>query len=261
MSWRANAPRMRCAPSGCARSARSGPPTSPTRPPWPLAGHHVILWPDADADPKKGRAHMLDMAGRLAGIATDIAWIEPSTDVFDGWDAADADEATIRRLIGTAGPVPRTGVRLTPASSIKVRPVRWLWEGRLALGTLALLGGREGIGKTTVAYTIAADVTRGRLLGAYFGRPKAVIVAATEDAWAEDRPALDGRGCGPRSRLSRRCGGCERDRVGAVATARCRRSGATGHRGRCGIDPARPVDEPPGREARYPQGRRGPVGA
>jgi hypothetical protein len=76
-------------------------------------------------------------------------------------------------------------VRLTPASSIKVRPVRWLWEGRLALGTLALLGGREGIGKTTLAYTVAADVTRGNLPGVYAGQPKAVIVAATEDAWAE----------------------------------------------------------------------------
>lgn len=77
------------------------------------------------------------------------------------------------------------GVRLTPASSIQVRPVHWLWEGRLALGSLALLGGREGIGKTTVAYTIAADITRGRLPGVHAGQPKSVIVAATEDAWEE----------------------------------------------------------------------------
>ena len=65
------------------------------------------------------------------------------------------------------------------------RPVKWLWDGRVALGTLALVGGREGIGKSILAYTLAADITRGRLPGAFFfGTPKAVIVAATEDSWA-----------------------------------------------------------------------------
>ncbi len=74
-------------------------------------------------------------------------------------------------------------VGLTAASTIKVRPVRWLWQDRVALGTLALLGGREGIGKSTTAYTLTADVTRGRLPGVFAGQPKAVIVAATEDSW------------------------------------------------------------------------------
>jgi hypothetical protein len=75
-------------------------------------------------------------------------------------------------------------MKLTPASSIKVRPVRWLWEGRLPLGSLALVGGREGIGKSTASYQLAADVTRGRLRGAFYGVCKSVIVAATEDSWA-----------------------------------------------------------------------------
>lgn len=74
-------------------------------------------------------------------------------------------------------------VRLTSAADIKIRPVHWMWEGRIALGTLALLGGREGIGKSTVAYQLAADLTRGRLPGAHFGEGRAVIVAATEDSW------------------------------------------------------------------------------
>ena len=46
---------------------------------------------------------------------------------------------------------------LTPASSIAVRPVRWLWTDRLALGTVSLLGGREGVVKTILGYTHAAD--------------------------------------------------------------------------------------------------------
>jgi hypothetical protein len=74
-------------------------------------------------------------------------------------------------------------IRLTSADTIKIRPVHWLWQDRLALGTLALLGGREGIGKSTLAYQLAADITRGVLPGRFAGRPRSVIVAATEDSW------------------------------------------------------------------------------
>lgn len=74
-------------------------------------------------------------------------------------------------------------VAFTRASSIKVRPVHWLWKGRMALGTLCLLAGREGIGKSTIGYDLAAQVTRGELEGAYSGQPRQVVVAATEDSW------------------------------------------------------------------------------
>jgi hypothetical protein len=87
---------------------------------------------------------------------------------------------------GAAGeatkPRGRRQVLLTPAPT-KVRPVRWLWHERLPLGALTLLAGREGIGKSTAAYTLIAQVTRGTLPGRYFGQPKAVVVCATEDSW------------------------------------------------------------------------------
>lgn len=92
-------------------------------------------------------------------------------------------------------------VTLTPASRIKIRPVHWLWDGRLALGTMALIGGREGIGKSTLAYQLAADLTQGRLPGVHLGRPKSVIVAATEDSWEHT--------IGPRLMAA----GADRDRV------------------------------------------------
>ncbi len=94
-----------------------------------------------------------------------------------------------------AGAPGRRQVVLTPASSIKVRPVRWLWEGRVAAGSLALIGGREGIGKSTLGYQLVADLTRGRLPGQHHGTPKAVLVAATEDSWAHTVvPRLMGAG-------------------------------------------------------------------
>lgn len=74
-------------------------------------------------------------------------------------------------------------LRLVPASTIRVRPVHWVWESRIPTGALTLLGGREGIGKSTVAYAQAARLTRGALEGRYHGEPRAVIVAATEDSW------------------------------------------------------------------------------
>ena len=78
----------------------------------------------------------------------------------------------------------RRTVTLLAASTITPRPVRWAWTDRIALGTLVLVAGREGIGKTILVYTLAADITRGRLPGVYEGQPRSVIVAATEDSWS-----------------------------------------------------------------------------
>lgn len=74
-------------------------------------------------------------------------------------------------------------IKLTQASSIVMKPIHWLWENRIALGTLALLAGREGIGKSTLAYRLAADITKGMLPGIYEGVPRNVIIIATEDSW------------------------------------------------------------------------------
>ena len=78
---------------------------------------------------------------------------------------------------------PQRTVTLTSAASIKPRPVFWLWDGRLALGTLGLLAGRQGLGKSTLAYWLAARVTRGDLDGEFRGNPKSVLICATEDSW------------------------------------------------------------------------------
>ena len=82
------------------------------------------------------------------------------------------------------GSEPARTVRLTPLDGVEPRPVRWLWNGRLPLGTLALVAGREGIGKSTFAYDLAARVTRGDLPGVFEGQPKGVLIAATEDSYA-----------------------------------------------------------------------------
>src|SRR5664280_863359 len=89
----------------------------------------------------------------------------------------------------------RRHIDLTPASSIKVRPIHWLWRNRLPVGELSLLAGREDIGKSTLGYTFIAWITTGTMKGKYLGQPRAVLVAASEDSWAHTIvPRLMGAG-------------------------------------------------------------------
>ena len=95
--------------------------------------------------------------------------------------AFDDELATLRA--GESGDEHRQ-VRVQWASTIEPRRVRWLWDERIALGSLALLAGREGLGKSLLAYERAARITRGELVGEYEGEPRPVLVCATEDSWA-----------------------------------------------------------------------------
>ena len=74
-------------------------------------------------------------------------------------------------------------VELVRASSIAVKPVHWLWKNRVPLGELTLLAGREALGKSTIAYTLAAWITLGTMKGRFLDQPRSVLVAATEDSW------------------------------------------------------------------------------
>jgi AAA domain len=74
-------------------------------------------------------------------------------------------------------------IRLTPASSIKPRPVRWAWTDRIPAGELTLTPGRGGVGKSTFHAWAIANLTRGTLPGVHFGTPKPCIIAASEDSW------------------------------------------------------------------------------
>ncbi|OAN29001.1 hypothetical protein A4X17_05285 [Plantibacter sp. H53] len=114
-------------------------------------------------------------------IAFDRAWAKAITRV-QSEVRADRKSKVARVTPGGADSSVRA-LQLTPASAIKPRPVKWLWDGRIAIGTLALLAGREGIGKSTLAYWLVAQITRGRLPGELSGKPRAVLIAATEDSW------------------------------------------------------------------------------
>ena len=54
----------------------------------------------------------------------------------------------------------------------------------MATGSLTLIAGQEGLGKSTVAYSLAADLTRGRLPGVHRGTAKGGADRGYGDSWA-----------------------------------------------------------------------------
>ncbi|MFC8704690.1 AAA family ATPase [Streptomyces anulatus] len=96
---------------------------------------------------------------------------------------AEEKDSTARRLV------------LTPASTIRLRRVRWLWDttpedapptshGRIPLNSLAIAAGGPGLGKSQFAVWLTARITTGTLPGELHGKPRGVIYAATEDSWS-----------------------------------------------------------------------------
>ena len=55
------------------------------------------------------------------------------------------------------------GVVSVKASDVTMRPVNWLWKGKLACGKISLIQGDPGLGKSMLTASLAAIVTQGGL--------------------------------------------------------------------------------------------------
>ncbi|MCD2195697.1 AAA family ATPase [Actinomycetospora endophytica] len=100
-----------------------------------------------------------------------------------------------REEVTARGPLPLI-VRL---DSVIAEPVTWLWNGRIPAGKLVTLDGDPGLGKSTIALTIAAHLSRGRPWpdGAQCPEGDTLILSA-EDGLADTmRPRLDAAGADP----------------------------------------------------------------
>lgn len=75
------------------------------------------------------------------------------------------------------------GVNLIRGDSVLLESVQWLWPGYLPLGMLTILGGSPGCGKTTIALSLAALVTKGARwpCGAAQRAPGDVLIWSGED--------------------------------------------------------------------------------
>lgn len=95
--------------------------------------------------------------------------------------AAETAISRIRAVRGEAPPAETLG--LLQGTRIRMQPTDWLWRDWLAAGCLQVFAGPAGLGKTTIALSLAATVTRGRLWpdGSRCSTPGAVIFWSGED--------------------------------------------------------------------------------
>ncbi len=73
-------------------------------------------------------------------------------------------------------------LRLRSLQDVKIVPTRYLWTDYLPVAELAMLVGKPGVGKSTVAADVAAKLTTGQLAGSLLGRPQNILYSLTEDS-------------------------------------------------------------------------------
>jgi hypothetical protein len=64
------------------------------------------------------------------------------------------------------------------ASQLEVRPVQWLWPGRVPQGGITVLAGEPGLGKSLLSVWLASRLSRGELAGA----PATSLFLTAEDS-------------------------------------------------------------------------------
>lgn len=158
-------------------------------------GADVVIVADRD---EPGHRHAAAILAGLAGVAKSVLVVEAATgkDACDHIAAGHAlDQFMPADLPEVEGVGPRRRIVLKPASAIKPRRVVWAWDtsplgagpaemqGRFPVGSLVIGAGRAGIGKSQFAAWLVAMITLGLLPGCWYGRPRSVIYAATEDSW------------------------------------------------------------------------------
>jgi len=101
--------------------------------------------------------------------------------------AAELDASASRKSNGHAAGIDAATVALRQASTIEMEPISWLWSEWLAAGKLHMLGGIPGTGKTTIALSLAAIISKGGEWpdGLPFRSPRNVIVWSGEDDAAD----------------------------------------------------------------------------
>lgn len=113
--------------------------------------------------------------------------VEQAAEKLDTQSNMDMAQAPESEMKPPSTLVVQAAVRLLNASEVPLEPVRWMWRGFLPAGMLTLLGGAPGCGKTTIALSVAATMTRA---GKW---PDGTICAEAGDVliWSgEDAPAV-----------------------------------------------------------------------
>lgn len=170
----------------------------------------IAILPDNDED---GREHAAKVARSVAGVVPKVKVIElpdlPEKGDLSDWLAAGHTVEELVALLNEApewepepeerhdspetanskswrsseevGVLRRKVVMLTAADA-RPEPVHWLWDGRLALGSLNLVVGPPSTNKSTLTTELAARLSKGQLQGDLYGTPANTIIASAEDS-------------------------------------------------------------------------------
>lgn len=152
-----------------------------------LKGATVLIV--ADDDPP-GHRHALAVQEALQPVAHSVVTLLPAPGCKDVTEHLEAGHGVPQlRVVDLAAlPAPvgvhsNGRVNLTPASAFKPARVHWGWQGRMPVGELCLIPGREGVGKSLFLAWLAALLTTGQLPGEFWGDPRGVLYVASEDDW------------------------------------------------------------------------------
>ncbi|PYY44015.1 hypothetical protein DEJ03_12675 [Curtobacterium sp. MCLR17_043] len=175
-----------------------------------LRGREVLVAYDAD---EAGRSGAKKVAERLRSVGANASILDlvqegllpadqAGADVTDFFRRYEGSAATLyeamreARQRSMAEPGQSAGrVVLRPASAVSSRRQRFLWDKRIPLGAVTLFGGRGGVGKSTFALWLAAQVQRGTLPGDLLGQKTSVLYVSVEDDWATQvKPRLAAAG-------------------------------------------------------------------
>ncbi len=163
-------------------------------------------------DALRSRARVADLAAVAQELATDPAhrvidvraWLQALPAFDDSGDGSFRDDFAFmvallkgverRRAAGMIG--------VRDAATMQPQEIDWLWNGWLARGRLHLLAGDVGVGKTTLALSLAATISTGRQFpDGTLAQPGDVLFWNAEDdaatsllprflAWGGDRQRL-----------------------------------------------------------------------
>jgi hypothetical protein len=163
-----------------------------------LKGADVVLIPDNDM---AGRNHAVLVAARLSGYARSIKTVElpglPEAGDVSEW----LQTHTIEEFHDEVRKVSELGIeRLEYAPVAKIEPgnIQWLWWPYLAAGTVAMLDGDPGVGKSLFTIALASTLSIGAPLPDQQGKSTlptqlgaTLMFAAEDSARFTIRPRVD----------------------------------------------------------------------
>jgi hypothetical protein len=158
----------------------------------------------------KGDPAKLSLAGSLLRKGTPLAVVEAAVIALDKTREHERGEADCKRKVrewakrySQGQPLAEAnhasmGPDLIRLSDVAARNVDWLWEPFIPAGMITMLSGDPGSGKSFIALSLCADLSRGRLRDGRTIAPANSIYLSIENPIAQSiRPRLDSLGADP----------------------------------------------------------------